>query len=86
VKAKHRLTLAVEVLQFAPDLVRWGDWGRACVMAVAYRDPRTGEPVTVEQAARVPHADEWRPRLGPAEVLCWSVLRSGLLRHPLLAR
>jgi hypothetical protein len=47
-------------------------------MAFAYRDPRTGERVTVEQAVRVPRADEWTPR-GAAELLCWGVLRSGLL-------
>jgi hypothetical protein len=83
-KAKHKLTLAVEVLQCAPERVRWGDWGQAAVMAFSYRDPRSGEMVTMEQAIRVPHADEWAPRRGPAEILCWGVLRSGLLRHPLL--
>jgi hypothetical protein len=59
-----------------------GDWGQAAVMAFAYRDPRTGESVTVEHAVRVRHVDEWVPRRGPADVICWGVLRSGLLRHP----
>jgi hypothetical protein len=81
-KAKHKLMLPVEVLHCAPELVRWGDWGQACVMALAYRDPLSGQVVTVEQAVRVPHADDWTPRTGPAEILCWGVLRSGLLRHP----
>jgi hypothetical protein len=53
-------------------------------MAFAYRDPRSGEQVTVEQAVRVPQVDDWAPKLGPAQVLCWGALRSGLLRHPLL--
>jgi hypothetical protein len=26
-KAKHRLVLPVEVLQCAPELIEWGDWG-----------------------------------------------------------
>jgi hypothetical protein len=34
--------------------------------------------------AVVPQPEEWTPRLGPAELLCWGVLRSGLLRHPVL--
>jgi hypothetical protein len=85
-KAKHRLVLPVEVLQCAPELVRWGDWGWAAVMAFAYRDPRSGEQVTLEQAVRVPQRDDWTPLRGPAEILCWGVLRSGLLRHPVLVR
>jgi hypothetical protein len=83
-KAKQKLTLAVEVLQCAPELVHWGDWGWASVMAFAYRDPRTSEQVTVEQAVRLPRAEDWTPRCGRAEILCWGVLRSGLLRHPVL--
>jgi len=27
-KAKNRLTLTVEVLDCAPELVGWGDWGK----------------------------------------------------------
>lgn len=56
------------------------------MIAFVYGDPRSGEQVTVEQAVRVPRADEWMPQRGPAELLCWDVLRSGLLRHPLLVR
>lgn len=51
-------------------------------MAFAYRDPRTAERVTVEQAVRLPGAGDWTPRVGPAEILCWGMLRSGRLRHP----
>ena len=64
-------------------VVLWGDWGQAAVMAFTYRDPRTGELVTVEQAGRVPYSGDWKPRREPAAILCWGVLRSGLLRHPL---
>jgi ATP-dependent DNA ligase len=83
-KAKHKLTLTVEVLHCADQLVRWDDWGMACVMAFAYRHPRTGELVTVEQAVRVPYSADWKPQRGPCQTLCWGVLRSGLLRHPVL--
>jgi ATP-dependent DNA ligase len=84
-KAKNKLVLPVEILQCAETLVPWGDWGQACVMAFEYRDPRTGELVTAEQGVRVGvgRSSQWTPRCGPAEVLCWGLLRSGLLRHPL---
>ncbi len=81
-KAKHKMTLAVEVLACAPGLIAWGASGRAAVMAFAYRDPRSGEQVTVEQAVRVPRAAGWTPQRGAAELVCWGVLSSGLLRHP----
>ena len=48
------MTLQVEVLQCAPELSPWGDWGQAAMMAFAYRDPLSGEAVTVEQAVRRP--------------------------------
>ena len=86
VEGQQNLVLSVEVLQCAPELAPWGDWGQACVMAFVYRDPRSGEQVPVEQTVQVPRSEEWTPRLGPAELLCWGVLRSGLLRHPVLAR
>lgn len=59
-----------------------GRLGQAAVLAFAYRDPRSGERVTVQQAVRVAAPGEWAPRRGPAEVLCWGLLPSGLLRHP----
>jgi hypothetical protein len=69
-------------LDCASELVAWGDWGHACMMAFACYDTRSGKQITVEQAVRVPRADSWTPRLGPAEILCWGVLWGGLLRHP----
>jgi hypothetical protein len=83
-KAKHKLSLEVEILHCAEELIRWGDWGWACVLAFAYRDPRRGELVTVEQAVRVARAKTWTPRLGPATILCWGIFPSGLLRHPVV--
>jgi hypothetical protein len=62
----------------------WRCWpapARCSRGAFAYRDPRSGERVTVEQAVRVPRSADWTPRRGPAELLCWGVLGSGLLRH-----
>jgi hypothetical protein len=78
--APHRAAVAAAArLYGAPrGLVRWGDWGQACVMAFSYRDPRTSELVTGEQAVRVQRPAEWKPWRGPG------VPRSGLLRHPVV--
>ena len=63
------------------DLIKWGDWGWAARVQLAYTHPRTGAPTTIEELVRV------RPgRLGVAagrgRVVCWGVLPSGRLRHP----
>src|SRR5687767_9724248 len=59
----------------------WQDPGPVTLRNVD-RDPRPGEPVTVEQAVRIAKPPEWTPQRGPGEIVCWGVLRSGLLRHP----
>jgi hypothetical protein len=61
---------------------RLGRLGRAAVLAFAYRDPRRGELVTVEQAVRVWRIGDWTPGRGHAQILCWGIFPSGLLRHP----
>jgi ATP-dependent DNA ligase len=81
-KLKQKFTLDVEVLACVGELIPWGDWGQACILAFAYTDPRTDERVSVEQAVRIAAPATWTPRRGPGEILCWGVLRSGLLRHP----
>jgi hypothetical protein len=77
---KRPLHAVASLLVAGGELIEWGDWGLACVMAFAYRHPRTSEVVTVEQAVRVPYSAGWKPRFGPGQILCWGVLRSGLLR------
>ena len=81
-KVKHRLTLRVQVLGGSPDLIKWGDWGWAARVQLAYTHPRTGALTTIEELVRVTDPDGWALRLGEADVLCWGVLPSGRLRHP----
>ena len=81
-KVKHRLTLPVQVLDGSPGLVRWGDWGWAARVQLAYTHPRTGALTTIEELVRVTDPDGWALRLGEADVLCWGILPSGRLRHP----
>jgi hypothetical protein len=52
---------------------------------VAYTHPRTGAPKTIDELVRVTNPDGWRLRLGETGVLCWGVLPSGRLRHPVFA-
>jgi hypothetical protein len=49
---------------------------------LAYTHPRTGALTTIDELVRVTDPDGWALRLGEADVLCWGVLRSGRLRHP----
>jgi hypothetical protein len=48
-----------------------------------YTHPRTCETVAIEQTVRVPRGDAFELRVGArAESLCWGVMPSGSLRHP----
>jgi ATP dependent DNA ligase domain len=81
-KVKHRVTLRVRVLSGSPDLVQWGDWGRAAKVRLAYTHPRSGVRTTIDELVRVPDPERWTPRRGAAHVICWGILPSGRLRHP----
>jgi hypothetical protein len=41
-KVKQRVVLRVRVLDGAPELVQWGDWGWASRVRLTYRHPSTG--------------------------------------------
>ena len=48
--------------------------------------PALSSPVTIRQAARVRH-DTFVLHAGQAsELVCWGVMPSGMLRHPLFVR
>jgi ATP-dependent DNA ligase len=86
-KVKAKLTLEVTVTGGPGELVAWGDWGVAAWLDLAYRHPRTGALLENRQAVRVPRGEEVAARMGArAELVCWGVMPSGLLRHPLFVR
>ena len=83
-KVKERVVLEVVVEGGEPELVRWGDWGRAARLRLTYTHPRSGIRGTIDELVRVPDPDSFELRPGArAAVLCWGILRpSGRLRHP----
>ncbi len=70
----------------SPALVKWGDWVWAAKVRLAYTHPRTGTVTTIDELVRVTDPDGWVLRLGEADVLCWGMLPSGRLRHPVFRR
>jgi hypothetical protein len=85
IEVRHRLTLRARVVDGEPELVKWGDWGRAARLRFRYRHPRTGAATTIDELVRVP---AWIPssyaRGRGSTTLCWDSLPSGRLRHPVL--
>ena len=84
-KLKPKLTLEAVVTGGSADRVAWGDWGEAVMLELRYVHPRTGNEVAIRQAVRVPQDMPFMPVAGGhIEVVCWGVMPSGLLRHPVL--
>jgi hypothetical protein len=82
-KVKQRLVLEVMVEDGQAELVQWGDWGRAARLRLTYRHPKTGAVQRIAELVRVPTTDAFELRVqARAQVLCWGILPSGRLRHP----
>ncbi len=83
-KVKAKLTLEVVITGGSAERIAWGDWGEAVRLEFTYCHPRTGEPAAIEQAVRVPRGMPFDLRAGTgAELVCWGIMPSGMLRHPL---
>jgi hypothetical protein len=86
-KLKPKITLEVVVTGGSARPIQWGDWELAVMLELQYRHPRTGASVEIRQAVRIRRDEPFELRTGaPAEVLCWGVMPSGMLRHPLFVR
>ena len=81
------MTLEVTVTGGSSEPILWGDWGLAVTLEIAYTHPRDGKLVEIRQAVRIrrdePFAFQAAQR---AEVVCWGVMPSGMLRHPVFVR
>jgi ATP-dependent DNA ligase len=83
-KLKPKLTLAVKVTGGSAERIAWGDWGDAVMLELAYKHPRTGKLTKIRQAVRIARQQPFELKVdAKASVVCWGVMPSGILRHPL---
>ena len=83
-KLKPKLTLDVKVTGGSGERIAWGDWGEAVMLEFAYRHPRTRKRTQIHQAVRIARQQPFELKVGGrASVVCWGVMPSGMLRHPL---
>ena len=62
----------------------WGDWGEPVMLKLRYTHPRRGDRTEIRQAVRVARHEPFELKAGKrASLVCWGVMPSGLLRHPL---
>lgn len=86
-KVKPKLTLEVTVTGGSAERIAWGDWGEAVNLEVRYRHPRDARQIEIRQAVRVPRGQPFALRVGDrAGLVCWGIMPSGMLRHPLFLR
>jgi len=83
-EAQAQLTLDVRVTGGSAERIAWGGWGEAVMLDLAYKHPRTGKPTQIRQAARIARQPPFELKMGArASVVCWGVMPSAMLRHPL---
>ena len=83
-KLKPELTLDVKVTGGSAERIAWGDWGEAVMLELVYKHPRTGKTTQIRQAVRIARQQPFELKVGSsAAVVCWGVMPSGMLRHPL---
>lgn len=83
-KLEPQLTLDVIVTGGSAEPIKWGDWGEAVLLELEYAHPRTGERTPIRQAVRIVRQQPFELNVGArASVVCWGVMPSGMLRHPL---
>jgi hypothetical protein len=57
------------------------------MLELAYEHPRTGEPEHIRQVVRIARDQPFEIEIGErAELICWGVMPSVMLRHPLFIR
>jgi len=86
-KVKPKVTLEAVVTGGSPEPILWGDWGLAVMLDIAYKHPRGGKLIEIHQAVRIRRDEPFILRASErAELVCWGVMPSGMLRHPLFVR
>jgi hypothetical protein len=86
-KVKPKLTLEAVVIGGSARPIPWGDWGVAVMLELGYTHPRHDSTVEIRQAVRLRRDEGFTLDKGRrAELVCWGVMPSGMLRHPLFVR
>ena len=86
-KLKPKLSLGVVARGGSAARIRWGEWGEAVMLAFRYTHPRSGADVVIRQAVRVPRDLAFDVKIGKRhQLVCWGVMPSGMLRHPVFTR
>jgi len=52
-KVKPKVTLEIVVTGGSSEPIPWGDWGLAVIRDIAYKHPRDGKLVLIQQAVRI---------------------------------
>jgi hypothetical protein len=82
---KPKLSLEVVVTGGSAERIAWGDLGEAVMIEFRYTHPRTNADVETRQAVRVPRDLPFDLTIGERhELVCWGVMPSRMLRHPVL--
>jgi len=83
-KVKPKLTLDVKITGGSGERIAWGDWGEAVLLELVYKHPRTGKLIEIRQAVRIGRQQPFELSVGlRPSLVCWGVMPSGILRHPL---
>lgn len=54
------------------------------MLKMVYKHPRMGKRTTIKQAVRIARQQPFELKVGGrVSVVCWGVMPSGMLRHPL---
>ena len=84
---KPKVTLEIVVTGGSSEPIQWGDWGLAVMLEIAYPHPRDGKVIEIRQAVRIRRDEPFSLCASErAELVCWGVMPSGMLRHPLFVR
>ena len=86
-KVKPKVTLEVVVTGGSSEPIPGGDWGLAVMLDNAYTHLRDGKLIEIRQAIRIRRDELFILHAGErTELVCWGVMPSGMLRHPLFVR
>jgi len=87
IRQLNKVALEVIVTGGSSEPIQCGGGGLAVMLDIAYTHPRDAKAIQIRQAVRIRRDEPFTLRAGGmAELVCWGVMPSGMLRHPLFVR